>query len=1120
MAEAASCPVHRGALGASEGGSGEYPWNRNTVGSASAAHPWLDSPQDEGDIGAGTRASPVTPGYDAAVWKVSGLKGPGASFAKGQGTPVVGKVHRGSAAASPPSHTAKGQKTPRTPLSTQNASIKGGAFRAPPPEQEVKTLVGQRVQRDGAAAAQKLKQPKAASPGGTRGKKEKARGKRAAGGSSVHAHDLCVEKKSHAKHPYGLKGNQRGFGGVYKNRKTKIILVPGETILKTVNCSMLQPSQGHMVAVRFIVTNYRVGLKLLETPVPRAITIPLAHIEKIGSRSIKHGGDLLSRSRSPSPGPALYNAEGRSHSPGSRGHGSPYPSRRAHDRDVVIDMGNIAGSAGNVGRFAPTVAPASKYLAPGHGGGSAAGSSVQGDDDRSSRAASPKRDMRGDCDDGWREGKRSNREGLLCIQTKGVQLYSVHMRAEDSVIVQQLLHNLTVSRPGAKPFCALSKDAAVRSATAGDRDALDPSPSAQDVVAAEFQRFGSRLPPPLAGQWRLTTANAGYKLVGSYPEVNIVPANAVDALLNQVSEFRTKNRFPVVTWIHPDNGATISRSSQPKVGFGGKRSNHDEMYVSMLQRPKVDLNASGAAVRSEGEDESGSQEGSDSASQGQPAASVNGKRDKPKELVILDCRPFANAVANRSRMGGYEDEKYYHGCAYDNADLGNIHEVTGSLKALRRLLEAPLSYSSGGWSAAFLSTGWIRHVEKIIVAALRVVAWLDQGQSVLVHCSDGWDRTTQVVSLAKLLLDPYYRTIDGFQTLIQFDWLGVGHKFADRHYNAESNASKSECSPIFLQWCDCVWQVWRQYPSLFEFSDQFLIYILHHATSGRFATFLHNNVKEREAMGNIGISFWAHLNSPEQRYHRPEFLNVLYTPNTTVIRPSNWPRQLLFWEEVHAQLDFEWSDLWAEPLSDRMMAIGREIEMHRVKGPKLEEALRKRMNHLSSYATMKHLASLVDTKQGVVDSMRQLLEDEVLTRVFERIDIIESHSIQQLLEDAVLTRVFGIIDVIEAQRNHDAGHTVLPSEKKLGAVARWVPDNMAPICAACLVPFKWWRRRHHCRFCGHVYCTVHSSQRRALPDKPQAGQVRVCDDCASLLDRAARSPRHVDNVPSTAPDAH
>jgi hypothetical protein len=49
----------------------------------------------------------------------------------------------------------------------------------------------------------------------------------------------------------------------------------------------------------------------------------------------------------------------------------------------------------------------------------------------------------------------------------------------------------------------------------------------------------------------------------------------------------------------------------------------------------------------------------------------------------------------------------------------------------------------------------------LLRAAVTVVSAIEhEERPVLVHCSDGWDRTPQIVALAELLLDPYYRTID------------------------------------------------------------------------------------------------------------------------------------------------------------------------------------------------------------------------------------------------------------------------------------------------------------------------------------------------------------------------
>jgi hypothetical protein len=31
------------------------------------------------------------------------------------------------------------------------------------------------------------------------------------------------------------------------------------------------------------------------------------------------------------------------------------------------------------------------------------------------------------------------------------------------------------------------------------------------------------------------------------------------------------------------------------------------------------------------------------------------------------------------------------------------------------------------------------------------------------HCSDGWDRTPQISALAQMMIDPFFRTLRGFQ---------------------------------------------------------------------------------------------------------------------------------------------------------------------------------------------------------------------------------------------------------------------------------------------------------------------------------------------------------------------
>jgi myotubularin-related protein 3/4 len=136
----------------------------------------------------------------------------------------------------------------------------------------------------------------------------------------------------------------------------------------------------------------------------------------------------------------------------------------------------------------------------------------------------------------------------------------------------------------------------------------------------------------------------------------------------------------------------------------------------------------------------------------------------------------------------------------------------------------------------------------------------------LISLSDGWDRTAQVCATAELLLDPYYRTIEGLCVLIEKDWCSFGHKFHDRIGHGDRNLESSERSPVFIQWLDVLHQLLLQFPNQFEYQETLLIFIADAVYSCQFGTFLGNCQKERE-VGHLSCT-WSlclilhSLNSP------------------------------------------------------------------------------------------------------------------------------------------------------------------------------------------------------------------------------------------------------------------
>ncbi|KAM7103871.1 LOW QUALITY PROTEIN: myotubularin-related protein 10 [Ciconia maguari] len=115
--------------------------------------------------------------------------------------------------------------------------------------------------------------------------------------------------------------------------------------------------------------------------------------------------------------------------------------------------------------------------------------------------------------------------------------------------------------------------------------------------------------------------------------------------------------------------------------------------------------------------------------------------------------------------------------------------------------------------------------------------------SVVLQRKEGRDLSCLAASLIQVMLDPYFRTIVGFQSLIQKEWVMAGYQFLDRcnHLKRSDKGGKNESvlciPPLFLMFLDCVWQLLEQYPAAFEFSEMYLDHIVRQCTYLMFGTF-------------------------------------------------------------------------------------------------------------------------------------------------------------------------------------------------------------------------------------------------------------------------------------------
>ena len=308
--------------------------------------------------------------------------------------------------------------------------------------------------------------------------------------------------------------------------------------------------------------------------------------------------------------------------------------------------------------------------------------------------------------------------------------------------------------------------------------------------------------------WRITNMNTDYSFSPTYPSMLAVPAAISDTTINYAGRYRSRVRIPVLTYLHPVNNCSITRSSQPMVGVRGNRSIQDEKLLAAIfstsrsegptsrtsQTPSLSTETSSEFSSQEGkptyspedslnvtdsetaEDAIITKVASESASL--PESKVYGAQ---QHNLIVDARPTVNALAMQAVGLGSENMDNYRFATKVYLGIDNIHVMRDSLNkvidALKDSDVTPLRPNK----ELLARSNWLKHIGGILDGAGLIARQVGlQHSHVLIHCSDGWDRTSQLSALSQLCLDPYYRTLEGFIVLVEKDWLSFGHMFRHR----------------------------------------------------------------------------------------------------------------------------------------------------------------------------------------------------------------------------------------------------------------------------------------------------------------------------------------------------
>nr|XP_031362727.1 myotubularin-related protein 11 [Lonchura striata domestica] len=172
----------------------------------------------------------------------------------------------------------------------------------------------------------------------------------------------------------------------------------------------------------------------------------------------------------------------------------------------------------------------------------------------------------------------------------------------------------------------------------------------------------------------------------------------------------------------------------------------------------------------------------------------------------------------------------------DTAELPTLADIQLAHLRLRELC-LPGAVAEEKWLSALEGTRWLDHVRSCLRKAVEVASLLAGKRcSVVLQEPSDRDLNCLVASLVQLLGDPHARSLPGFQSLVQREWVAAGHPFP-RRLGLLCQDSPREEAPVFLLFLDCTWQLLWQFPADFGFTEAFLLALHDSSFSPYFSTF-------------------------------------------------------------------------------------------------------------------------------------------------------------------------------------------------------------------------------------------------------------------------------------------